>query len=202
MAIDLRQRATIPVARGPIVLSGPLLTEHGIFTGQRTDFAVKFDKRSLKEVWRKKQMASLRSVHGDNLLVFFGKKNEMQLWSGDGKILWTRPGNEWALGHRLYFSHDSTLQVVDVMTGKTVDEFPCPGGTPQFERHGILLLVEEGPAGRTHAIDLTGRSVLWQAGLRETITQRFDDPCRRGLTFIASRPGRASRRAAGERRSS
>ena len=189
MAIDLRQTTAVHVARGPVVLSGPFVSENGIFTGQRADFAVKLDKRSLKEVWRKKQMASLRSVHGDNILIFFGKKKEMQLWSGDGKIVWTRPGNEWARGDRLYFSHDSTLQVVDVMTGRTVDEFPCPTGTPRFERDGILLLVEEGSAGRTHAIDLTARRVLWQTSLRANIQERFGDPCPSGLAFNSSRPG-------------
>jgi hypothetical protein len=189
MAIDLRQTTAVPVARGPVVLSGPFVSADGVFTGLRADFAVKLDKRSLKEVWRKKQMASLRSVHGHNILVFFGKKKEMQLWSGDGKIVWTRPGNEWALGNRLYFSQDSTLRIVDVMTGKTVDEFPCPTGTPQFERDGILLLVEEGPTGRTHAIDLTARTVLWEVGLRANILERFGDPCPGGLAMISSRSG-------------
>jgi outer membrane protein assembly factor BamB len=189
MAIALRQTAAAHIARGPIVLMGPFLSETSIFTGQLTDFAVKLDKRSLKEVWRKKQTSSMRSVHGDNILIFFGKKKEMQLWNGDGKVVWTRPGNEWARGDRLYFSHDSTLHVVDVMTGRTVDEFPCPIGTPRFERDGILLLVEEGPTGRTYAIDLTARTVLWEVELRANILERFGDPCPAGFALISSRPG-------------
>ena len=189
MTIALRQAAVAHIARGPIVLMGPFLSETSIFTGQRADFAVKLDKRSLKQVWRKKQMSSMRSVHGDNILIFFGKKKEMQLWNGDGKIVWTRPGNEWAKGDRMYFSHDAALQVVDVMTGRTVDEFPCPTGTPQFERDGILLLVEQGPTSRTYAIDLTARTVLWEVGLRANILERFGDPCPGGLALISSRSG-------------
>jgi hypothetical protein len=91
MAIGLRQTAAARIARGPIVLFGPFLSETGIFVGQSKDCVVKLDKRTLKEVWRKKQMSSMRSVHGDNILIFFGKKKEMQLWNGDGKIVWTRP---------------------------------------------------------------------------------------------------------------
>jgi outer membrane protein assembly factor BamB len=189
MAIALRQTAAAHIARGPIVLWGPFLSETSIVTAASSVLAVKLDKRSLKEVWRKKQTLSLRSVHGDNILIFFGKKKEMQLWNGDGKIVWTRPGNEWALGDRLYFSHDSMLHVVDVITGRTVDEFPCPTGSPRFERDGILLLVEDGPAGRAYAIDLTARRVLWEVGLRAIIFERFGDPCSSGLAFVASRPG-------------
>jgi outer membrane protein assembly factor BamB len=190
MPIALRQTAAARVARGPIVLSGPFVSDTSLFTGQTTDFALKLDKQTLKEVWRKKQMASIRSCHLDSILVFVGKKNEMQLWESGGKIVWTRRGNQYAFDDRLYFAEDSKLHVVDVITGRTIDEFESPGGNALFERDGTLLLGErEDSPGVVSAVDLAGRRVIWEQDLRAKIQEQFGDACPRGLAFVASRTG-------------
>jgi outer membrane protein assembly factor BamB len=55
--------------------------------------------------------------------------------------------------------------------------------------YGHGLLAEDGPTGRTFAIDLTARRVLWEVRLRAIFLERFGDPCPGGLAFVASRPG-------------
>ena len=190
MAIELREVVATRVARGPVVLSGPFVSETRIVTGQRTDFVVSLDKRTLKETWRKRGMAWIRSMHGENLLVFIGKTRQTQLWSGDGRVAWTRTGNEAAFGDRLYFHQDGQLQVVDVLTGTIVDQFQCPDGTTALVHDGTLLLRDpQTSTGRVHAIDLAARRVLWQQDLHTTIERQFGDPCERGIAFLASRPG-------------
>lgn len=190
MPIELREMSATRVARGPVILAGPFVSETGIVTGQRSDFVARFDKRTLKETWRKRGMAWIRSMHGDSILVFVGKTRETQLWDGDGKVVWTRTGNAAAFGDRLYFLSDGQLQVVDVLTGRVVAQFPCPDGTTQFVHDGTLLLVDfRVSTGQLHAIDLAEQRVRWHEDVRTMIGQQFGDPCRRGVAFIASRPG-------------
>jgi outer membrane protein assembly factor BamB len=190
MPIELREISATRVARGPVVLAGPFVSETGIVTGQRTDFVARLDKQTLKETWRKRGMAWIRSIHGENILVFAGKTRETQLWSGDGKVAWKRTGNEPAFGDRLYFHADGQLQVVDVLTGQVIEQFECPDGTNRFVHDGTLLLADPGVStGPLQAIDLSGHRVRWQKDVRAMIEQRFGDPCPRGIAFIASRPG-------------
>ena len=190
MAIELRKISVTHVARGPVVLSGPFVSETGIVTGQRTDFVVRLDKRTLKETWRKRGMAWIRSMHGENILVFVGKTRQTQLWSDDGRVVWTRTGNEAAFGDRLYFHQDGQLQVVDVLTGRNIEQFECADGRTIFVHDGTLLLEDsQVSTHRVQAIDLATHRVLWQRDLHSTIEQQFGDPYERGIAFLPGRPG-------------
>jgi outer membrane protein assembly factor BamB len=190
MTIKLRQTAAIRVARGPIVLDTPLVTPTAIFTGESNEFVVKLDKRTHKQAWKKKMMVWLRSAHGDNILVYAEETDETQLWNGDGRVLWQRPGDEDAFDGRLYFDTDGRLQIVDVLSGRIVDEFESPPGYPHLLHDGILLRTnEKGPTDPVQAVDLAARSVRWEQNLIPAIQARLGDPCPRGLSFLATRPG-------------
>lgn len=190
MTIELRQTAAIRVARGPIVLDTPVVTPTAIFTGESSQFVVRLDKRTHKQAWKKKQMARVRSAHGDNILVYAGQTGETQLWDGDGKVLWKHRGSEIAFADRLHFDADGRLQIVDVHSGKIVDEFECPPGRTHRVHDGILLRTNaKGPTDPVQAVDLAARTLRWEQNLIPAIQARFGDPCPRGLSFQASRPG-------------
>jgi outer membrane protein assembly factor BamB len=190
MAIRLRESSTIRIARGPIVLDGPVLTGTSIFTGESSEFVVRLDKRRLKEVWRKKKMAWVRSAHGDKILIYAGETKETQLWDEDGKVLWTRRGNFGRKGDPLFLNEGGRLQVIDVLTGKAVDEFDCPPGTPNLMHDGVLLLRHpEGWTDPVMALDLSSRRVLWEKSLIPEIRGRYQDACPEGLVFVTSLPG-------------
>ncbi len=190
MAIKLRQTAAVRIARGPIVLDGPVLTSTSIFTGNSSQFAVRLDKRTLKEVWRKRMMAWVRSAHADKILVYTGKTKETQLWNEDGRVLWKRRGNLGRRGDRLFLNNEGRLQTIDIMTGETIDEFECPPGRPDLMHDGILLLKHpEGWTDPVKALDFTSRKVLWEKPLIPEIRDRYKDPCSEGLVFISSHPG-------------
>jgi outer membrane protein assembly factor BamB len=79
--------------------------------------------------------------------------------------------------------------VIDVLTGKTVDEFDCPPGTPDLMHDGVLLLTDRVETDPVHAFHLAERRPLWEANLIVGIRERCRDECHRGLSFVASYPG-------------
>jgi hypothetical protein len=132
VAIELHKIAAVRVARGPIVLDPLLLTAGSIVTGEYGEFVVRFDKRTFTELWRKRGKRWLRSVHGDTILVYDENADATELWNEDGKILWKHQGDQEAEGDRIYFNPAGRLAVIDVLTGKTIDEFECAPGPVRF----------------------------------------------------------------------
>ena len=65
MPIALRETAAVRIARGPIVLDGPVLTRTSIFAGESSEFVVRLDKRSGKELWRRKGIFPNRALVSD-----------------------------------------------------------------------------------------------------------------------------------------
>lgn len=188
MAITLRQVAAIRVARGPIVLDGPVLTGTSIFTGESA-FVARLDKRTHKEVWRKKKMAWVRSAHDDKILVYAGEAKETQLWNEHGKVLWKRRGNLGRRGDRLYLHEGEQLQVIDIVTGEMIEQPICPPGVPNLMHDGVLLLTHRVEIDPVHAFHLAERRSLWEANLTVRIRERYEDECHRGLSFVASHTG-------------
>lgn len=190
MAIKLRRAATIRIARGPVVLDGPILTSTSIFTGESSEFLARLDKRTYKEVWRKQKMAWVRRAHRDSILVYAGREKETQLWNEDGQILWKLRGMLSLGNDRLFLNDGGRLQTIDILTGDLVDEFECPPGKPGMMHDGVLLLRNlEGATDPVQAVDLARRTVVWKRHLVSDIKDRYGDTCPHGLAFVASYPG-------------
>lgn len=189
MAITLREVAAFRVARGPVVLQTPVLTNTSIFTGEGGEFVARLDKRTGRQIWRKRMSGHVRRAQADTVLVYVGDTRETQLWSEDGKTLWKRPGMGLA-NDQVFFNEGGRLRTIEIATGQVVSEFDCAPGQPILMHEGVLLLTNpDGTIDPVQAVNLAGRSRVWQKHLIADVRERYGDSCSRGLAFIASCPG-------------
>jgi len=185
----LREIVAFRVARGPVVLQTPVLTDTSIFTGEGGEFLARLDKRNGTQIWRKRMSGHIRSAQANKVLVYVGDTHETQLWNEDGKTLWKRPGMGLANDH-LFLNEEGRLRTIDVATGQVVSEFECAPGRPTLMHDGILLLTSpDGTIDPVQAVDLASRNGVWQKHLISDIKERYGDSCSRGLAFMASCPG-------------
>lgn len=191
MPITLREAGAFKVVRGPVVLQGPVVTRASIFTGEWGEFLARLDKRSGRQIWRKRMSGHIWSAHGDKVLIYSGNAKETQLWNEDGEIIWRRSGRLGPESGRLFDNAKGQLRTIDVLTGQVIDEFECPPGRPNLMHDGVLLLTnQDGSIDPVQAVDLSRRAVVWQKDLTSDVKERYGDACPRGLSFLASLPGR------------
>jgi outer membrane protein assembly factor BamB len=190
MAIKLREAGAFRVARGPVVLQDPVLTRTSIYTGEGGEFLARLDKRTGRQIWRKRRSGHVRCAHGDKVLVYVGDVDETQLWGEDGKVLWKRSGMPGLENGRLFENEGGRLRTIDVLTGAVLDEFECPPGRPNLMHDDVLLLTDpDGATDPVQAVDLTRQRIVWRRHLASEIKDRYGDDCPRGLSFAASCPG-------------
>jgi outer membrane protein assembly factor BamB len=169
--IKLKQVGSASIARGPVVLDTPYPSPDGIFTGDAEETIVKLDKKSLKEVWRKKTKLRLRGGYGD--LVVLAYSDEIQAWSNSGDVVWKRKArqNYSRRGDRLYFI-DRRLEVVDVATGRVLDAMDCPEGAPALITEDTLLVKHRFETDPVSLFHLRERRILWEKHLVREMRER------------------------------
>ena len=188
--VTLTQVGSVPIARGPVVLSTPHISTDAVFTGDADRVVVKVAKKTLKEEWRKKTKLQVRGGHGEVVLLAYF--DEMQAWSGQGDVLWKRKTtqNFMRRNEKLYFL-EPRLEVVDVPNGRVLEAMDCPQGAPELLLGSLLLLTDALNTDPVRVFDLGRQRVLWERPLAGEMRERYGvDEHGAALAFAEGEDGR------------
>src|SRR5438105_12745867 len=143
--ITLRQiGAPRIVSSRRVVLDHPHETSDGVVVGRASPeggVIVKIHKKTLKEVWRKKQRLKIRGGHDD--LIFLNYGLDPQVWNNDAKLLW-KPNLGFGVSNgRLLRWEDGEIEFIDPYTGKSLDRFTYPQGRGRlFIENARVFLIQ------------------------------------------------------------
>jgi len=177
-----------------VVLDNPYVTSDGVVTAHSLPeggVVVKIDKKTLKEVWRKKIRLHLRGGYDDLIFLYYG--SEAQVWNNDAKILWKPSGPFGIKNGRLLRFGEGDLSVLDPYTGKLLERLEYPQGLPKLfvEDERVLLLAQDDfQIDPVRAFSFAGRRIRWEKNLAAEIRERYEDKCERGVLFVGSSQGR------------
>jgi outer membrane protein assembly factor BamB len=171
LMVSLSHVGSVSIARGPVVPSTPYVSADAIFVGDAEKIVFKLEKKTLREVWRKKTKLQVRGGYGDVVLLAY--YDEMQAWSGSGDVIWKRKTSQNFTRTRdtLYFL-ESRLEVVDVASGRIIDDMDCPQGSLDLVVGSVVLVTDPLNTDPVRAFDLREQRVLWERNLIREMRER------------------------------